>query len=143
MFWRKKDSSKVEKGQRPPVEQLGGFVEWLLRYGEDFDAYRKVVRGSMNSFISTCTQQVVKELETCADEASLTARIHEDCADFAANYQAKMETAGGLRNLPSHLSDKALPLLVRLRVMMYVRQYRYSLALTPDMLAVGGPLLNI
>ena len=143
MFWRKKDSNKLEKGRRPPVEELDRFIEWLLRYGEDFDQFRQVVRGSMNNFITTYTQQAAQEVGACADEASLTARIHEDCATFAANFQTKMDTAGGLRNLPSHLFDKAFPILVRLRLLMYVRQYKYSLALTPEMLAVSGPLLSI
>jgi len=142
MFWRKKNTNKVERSQRPPVEELSGFVEWLLRYGKDFDVFRQTLRGTVNNFVSTYTKRIAKDLDDCSDEASLTARIVQGCGEYA-QFAALVDTAGGIQNLPSHIYDKAFPMLVELRLLMYVRNQKYRAELTPEMQAVGGPLLKI
>lgn len=145
MFWRRKDGNKpkIEQSRRPPVEELEGFIEWLLRFGADFEEYRQVVRGSRNAFITSYTQIVAKDVADCADEASLTARIGEVCGDYLTNFKSRIDTAGALQNLPSHLFDKALPLLVRARALTYVRQHRYQAQPTDEMLQVLGRLNDI
>jgi hypothetical protein len=143
MFWNRKSGNKVVRSSRPPVDELDGFVEWLLRYGTDFDEYRQVLRGTMNNFVATYTKQVSTEMASCQDEPSLTAHIDEGCTAYATQYHKLVDTAGGVRNLPSHIFDKAFPYLVRLRLLMYVRAHKYQMALTPAMLALAGPLLDI
>lgn len=143
MFWRRKNANKVERGRRPPVEQLDGFVEWLLRYGEDFDVFRQTLRGSVSNFVATYTKRISQALDTCADEPSLTSHIDTACGEYTLQYGAMVDTAGGLQNLPSHLYDKVFPILVELRLLMYVRGHKYQTEQTPHMLAVGGPLRDI
>lgn len=143
MFWRNKNTRKVERSQRPPVEELNGFVEWLLRYGQDFDVFRQTLRGTVNNFVNIYTKRISQDLNDCADEASLTARIDQGCGDYSAQFKNVVETAGGLQNLPSHIFDKVFPILVELRLLMYVRNHKYQADLTPQMLVVGGPLLKI
>ena len=145
MFWRKKDTNKtkVEQANRPPVEELDRFVEWLLRFGQDFAEYRTVVRGSQSNFVNTYVEAVSKDVAGCPDEASLTAHVSGLCADYTENFKTLVDTAGGVQNLPSHLFNKAFPELVKLRVLIYVRQHKYQAAPTEEMLAAIGPLNEI
>lgn len=141
MFWRKKN--KVERAQRPSVEELNGFVEWLLRYGEDFAVFRQTLRGSVNNFVDTYTRRISQDLEDCADEARLTDRINQTCGEYTEQFKSLVDTAGGIQNLPSHIYDKVFPMLVEMRLLMYVRDHKYHADLTPEMQAVSGPLLKI
>jgi hypothetical protein len=145
MFWRKKqsDKAKVEQSRRPPVEELDAFVEWLLRFGADFEEYRQVLRGTMNGFVANYTPLIATEVSGCTDEAGLTRHLQAECVEYADNFKHLTDTAGGLKNLPSHLFDKVFPRLVKLRLLMYVRQQKYEVPPTAEMLAVIGPLNEI
>ena len=56
MFLKKKRPSP------PPVEQEEQFVEWLLRYGKEFEVYRKIYKSNIDGYVRINKEAVLKEL---------------------------------------------------------------------------------
>ncbi len=142
MFWKKK-KKKISASERPSVSDTEDFVEWLLRYGKDFEIFRTSSQSTLTRFVRVQSENILQEFAANGDEESLTASIIAGCADYASNYQRLVDTAGGMRNLPSHVHTKAFPLLVKLRGLMYLLHHTYGTQLTEPMLAVCDPLDEI
>ena len=140
MFWQKK---RINRAQCPPVESIDDFVEWLLKYSDDFEEFRDAAQASLNRYVRNHSKLILQELGAQGDEESLAAYIDAGCDDYAQNYQNKVYSAGGFQNLPSHIHEKAFHLLLKLRVMMYVLHHRYGSELSAPMLAASGPLQSI
>ncbi len=141
MFWRKK--STVDSSKCPSIDNIDGFVEWLLRYGEDFDAYRVGAQASMGRYMKSQTANVTEALATTPDEASLSDHLAAGLDDYMTNYNTLVETSGNFQNLPTHVHARAFPLIVKLRVMMYVLQHRYQQTPSDGLLSLLGPLKAI
>lgn len=138
MFWSKKDDAGPK--ECPSADDTEGFVDWLLRTSTDFDALRASARANPKRFVKLYAADILADLATHGDEASLTECIHAGCEEYVREYQDMVESVGKLEMLPSHIQNRALPLLVKLRVLMHVLQAKYGATLSAPMLAVTGPL---
>ena len=54
MFWQKK---RISRAQCPPVESIDDFVEWLLKYCDDFEEFRNhlylIIYGTVFPFLDS------------------------------------------------------------------------------------------
>ena len=138
MFWRKKDK-EAPRSERPSVENEKDFIEWLLRYGDDFKVYRDTTRRNTNKFVAFHSEIIMGELESLADEQSLSARIVACCDEYNEKLREQVDGAGGMELLPNYINDKASLLLVKLRLMMYILRDKYNGEITAPMVDVSGP----
>ena len=75
MFW------KTRKRPPPPApDQDEAFVDWLLRYGQEFDVYRKIYVANIEKYVDINKRAVLKELRDHPDRESLNERYSAGCS---------------------------------------------------------------
>lgn len=141
MFWRKKKS--VDSAKCPSVDDIDGFVEWLLRYGGDFADYRDGSQCTLSRYVRDQAANVHDVLGAHGDADGLAANMDASMGEYQSDFKERVATAGSFQNLPSHLHAKAFPFAVKLRVLMYVLQHRHDRAPSASLLSLLGPLRTI
>jgi len=141
MFW-----SKEKSPSPPPAEREEQFVEWLLRYGKDFEVYRKIYKSNIETYVRTNKNAILEELRNYPDRDSISRRNGEVSIIYAEGFMPLVEGAGGIRALgfqDTQVQAYAAMALIKLNLFHYILKYKYNDKTTRYMEEICGPLENI
>ena len=124
MFWNKKKRPKP-----PPATHEEDFVDWLLRYGEEFEIYRKIYSANIEKFVSINKAAVMKELHGYPTHESLNQRYSDGCILYTEGFMSAVEKSGGVRALglqdPQQQANVVM-FQIKLLIFHYILKYKYN-----------------
>ena len=138
--------SDKKRPSPPPAEQEEQFVEWLLRYGKEFEVFRKIYRKNLEPYLRLNKNSVLEELGNFPDKESLRDRLGEISLFYMQNFMPIIEKEGGIRALgfrDTKAQASIAMLQIKLQIFHYILKYKYKDEATSDMETVCGPLENI
>ncbi|MCI0565019.1 MAG: hypothetical protein MN733_41670 [Nitrososphaera sp.] len=124
MFWKKR-----KRPAAPPPDQDEAFVEWLLRYGQEFDTFRKIYAANIEKYVDINKRAVLKELQDHPDHESLSQRYSAGCSLYAEGFMAAVNDSGGIRALgfqDPQLQANIAMFQIKLLIFHYVLKYKYK-----------------
>lgn len=141
MFW-----SDKKHPSPPPAEQEEQFVEWLLRYGKEFEVFRKIYRENLEPYFRLNKKSVLEELGNFPDKESLSDRLGELSLLYVQDIMPILEKEGGLRALgfrDTKAQASIAMFQIKVQIFHYILKYKYKDDVTSYMETVCGPLENI
>lgn len=138
MFWHSK-----KRPSPPPAEQEEQFIEWLLRYGNDFEIYRKIYKSNIDKYVSLNIAAVMKELREHNDKNRLNDRLGKMSSFYVENFTPALEESGGLLFLNTMNQAAVAGVEIKITIFHYLLKYKYRDKITILSESVCGPLEDI
>lgn len=127
----------------PSVRQEHEFIEWLLRYGKDFDIYRAIYHRDIDKYVRINLESVRKELSNNPDSERLSDRLGAMCQFYAEQFMPLVNRKGGIHLLEPQFQAHVAMLQIKVQVLHYILKYKYNDTLTSAMEGVAGPLEDL
>ena len=135
--------SRETRPSPPSAEDEQQFVEWLLRYGKDFEIYRVIYRSGIEKYVRINLDAVMKELNDHSNIQSLRDRLGKMSTFYVEEFMPIVEAQGGIRKIEPRLQADIAMLQIKLQIIQYILKYKYSDKLTAEQEKVCGPLEEI
>jgi hypothetical protein len=127
----------------PPVRQEREFIEWLLRYGEEFELFRQIYSRNLEGYVRNLTDAVMKELRDHPSRDELSERKGAMAVFYLKTFMPLVEKRGGLHLMEPQSQAAAATLQVKMLMMAYILKYKYSDVVTIAEEGICGPLEDI
>ena len=122
------------------MDQEPEFIEWLLRYGEEFGVYRKVYKRGIENYVRINKQSVLEELAKCPNKEALRDRLGHLSTFYLREFMPGVEERGGIFFLEPQAQAHVAMLQIKLQAFNYILKYRYHDEVTSMMETVCGPM---
>ena len=117
---------------RPSINYEQKFIEWMLRYDEQFSLIRKYFRKKKWANVTKATiQEIMGDLNTHNNGQALMDHLCVIGEHFQ-NIMPLIEKRGGVLNSPPEMQAAFIALTTKMTILPYFVKYKYGLSLPID-----------
>lgn len=116
---------------KPFVNDEKAFIEWMIRYDDQFKLFRKMVGNNLEGIIRAASQSISQEIDKYPSGEALLDRL----TIIGKNYDTIMpmiEKRGGVLNSPLEMQAVFYDCVTAMTIIPYFIKYKYGLSLPFD-----------
>ena len=116
---------------RPSIDDVQEFIEWMIRYDDQFKLFRKMVGKNLDGIIRAASQAITMELNEHRSGETLLDRL----TIISEHFQTIMpliEKRGGVLNSPLEMQAAFYDCVTKMTIIPYFIKYKYGLSLPFD-----------
>ena len=117
--------------QRPSIDDEQAFIEWMIRYDDQFKLFRKMVGKNLDGIIRAASQAIILEINKHRAGEALLNRL----VTISEHYQTIMsliDKRGGVLNSPLEMQAVFYDCVTKMTIIPYFIKYKYGLSLPFD-----------
>ena len=119
---------KKKLPQRPSINDEQAFIEWMMKYDDQFNLMREYIGKKYANVIKLSVQEILHDLNTHNNGQAL---LNHLCviSDNFQNIMPLIEKRGGVLNSPPEMQSAFIALTTKMTILPYFVKYKYGLSL--------------
>jgi len=116
---------------RPSIDDAQEFIEWMMKYDDQFELMREFFGKNMANIIKSTVQEIRRDLNTHNNGQALLDHLCVIGEHFQ-NIMPLIEKRGGVLNSPPDMQSAFIVLTTKITILPYFVKYKYGLSLPID-----------